>query len=93
MAGFEPGPRDPDIPRAGMSLTPSFDVIEKLPTNAADRLRALRRRFTDQNLLIPKHEQMKEASDTKQRAEARLKQLTAPRADGGFGLKERTPRS
>lgn len=85
---FEAGPANPEPFRAVLSHAPSFDVIDKLPPHAADRLHALRQRFIDLNLVIPKFEQTNEASTAKLRADARLKQLVTLRADGGFGLKE-----
>jgi hypothetical protein len=72
-AGFEPGPRDPQPFSAPMSLVPSFDVIEVLPPGAADRLRALRQRFDDTNVVIPKFEERHELSTTRIQAEQRLK--------------------
>jgi hypothetical protein len=85
-AGFEPGPRDPQPFSVPMSLVPSYDVIELLPPGAADRLRALRQRFTDLNTLIPKHDVMHEASTARIVAEQRLQRLLAPRAENGLSL-------
>jgi hypothetical protein len=85
-AGFEPGPRDPQPFSVPMSLAASYDVIERLPPGAADRLRALRQRFRDLNLVIPKHDQIHELSTTRIQAEQRLKRLTDHQQNGGFHL-------
>ena len=84
---FEAGPINPEPFRAGISLRPAFDVIEKLPPAAAQRLRTLRQNFHHRNVLITKHAQISEASTTKQYAEAALKRLVDYQQDGGFGLK------
>lgn len=86
-AGLEPGPRDPEPFSVPMSLVPSYDVIERLPPGAADRLRALRQRFNDLNVLIPKHDVMHEASTARIMAEQRLRRLIDHPHDNGFGLK------
>jgi hypothetical protein len=91
-AGFEPGPANPQPFSVGMSLVPSFDVIELLPPGAADRLRALRQRFTDLNTLIPKHDVMHEASTARIIAEQRLQRLRDHQSNGGFNLKPDDPR-
>jgi hypothetical protein len=85
-AGLEPGPANPQPFSAGMSLVPSFDVIELLPPGAADRLRALRQRFHDTNVIIPKFETIREASDARIQAEARLRRLLDHQSAGGFHL-------
>jgi hypothetical protein len=88
---FEPGPANPQPFSAPMSLVPSFDVIEVLPPGAADRLRALRQRFHDLNVLIPKHDVMHEASTARIMAEQRLKRLLAHPHENGFNLKPDHP--
>uniref|UniRef100_UPI0012DC6129 hypothetical protein n=1 Tax=Bradyrhizobium sp. URHD0069 TaxID=1380355 RepID=UPI0012DC6129 len=85
---FEPGPANPQPFSAPMPLVPSFDVIEVLPPGAADRLRALRQRFHDLNKLIPKFEEIREASDARIQAEQRLARLQAHQQEGGFNLPE-----
>jgi hypothetical protein len=91
-AGLEPGPRDPQPFSAPMSLVPSYDVIEVLPPGAADRLRALRQRFDDTNVIIPKHDVMHEASTARIMAEQRLQRLLAHPHENGFNLKPDDPR-
>jgi hypothetical protein len=88
-AGFEPGPANPEPFSAPMSsLVPSYDVIERLPPGGADHLRALRLRFRETNLLIPKHDVMHPASTARIMAEQRLKRLRDHQSNGGFNLPE-----
>ena len=69
-----------------MALRPPFDVIERLPPGGADRLRALRQDFHDKNMVIPKFDRVREASDARVQAEQRLKRLLDHQQDGGFHL-------
>jgi hypothetical protein len=88
MTGLEPAtPQQPFS--APVSLAPSFDVIEILPEGRCqDRLRALRQRFHDLNVIIPKFEQIHELSTTHILAEQRLKRLLDHQSAGGFHLPE-----
>jgi hypothetical protein len=91
-AGFEPGPANPQPFSVPMSLAPSFDVVELLPPGGADRLRALRQHFHDTNKLIPKFDAIKEVTDERLQAEARLRRLTDHQSVGGFHLDPTDPR-
>jgi hypothetical protein len=57
---------------ADFHVAPSFDPIELLPERCADRLRALRLRAETAHLVVPKHEQIREASTAKIEAANRL---------------------
>jgi hypothetical protein len=60
---LEAGPVNPLPFSAGISLTPSFDVIEALPSAAAERLRLLRQRSVDAHAVIPPGEEVRAFSD------------------------------
>jgi hypothetical protein len=93
MAGLDPGPANPQPFSAPMSLAPSFDVIEISPGGRwQDRLRQLRQRFHDLNVIIPKFEQIHELSTTRILAEQRLTRLLDHQSAGGFHLKPDDPR-
>ena len=85
---FEPGPANPEPMSFGIHTQPSFDVIERLPPGGADRLRGLRQRFHDTNMLVPKFEIIREATAAKLQAEARLRRLLDHQSVGGFHLPE-----
>lgn len=88
-AGFEPGPASPAPFSVPMALAPSFDVIEILPEGRCqDRLRALRQRFHDLNVIIPKFEERQELNTTRILAEQRLQRLLDHPSAGGFHLAE-----
>ena len=72
---------------AGVHTQPSFDVIELLPQQAAERLRKLRIRRDDAHRLTVPYEDIREASAAKTNAENALKRLLAPAGEGGFKLK------
>jgi hypothetical protein len=59
-----------------------------LPAHAADRLRALRQRSSDLNVVIPAFEERHAASNAKIKAEQRLKRITDHPHQGGFNLKD-----
>ena len=85
MAGFEPGPIHQEPFR--ISTVSKFDALEVLTAapKSIERLLALRQRFNDRNVLVPKFQEIKEASDALVVAEQRLALLRAPRSEGGFG--------
>ncbi|MET4030125.1 MULTISPECIES: hypothetical protein [unclassified Bradyrhizobium] len=87
VAGFTPAPASPQPFSAGISLTPTFDVIELLPEAAADKLRALRQRSDDLHAIIPPGEDVRQASMAKIDAANALRRLTDHPQDFGFGLK------
>jgi hypothetical protein len=61
-------------------------VIEILPSQAAERLRALRQRAKDAHAIVPEFESIREASAAKTNAASGLKRLLAPASEGGFRL-------
>jgi hypothetical protein len=88
IMSFEAGPVNQPA-TFGMSLRPAFDLIEVLPPGAAERLRALRQRFSDTNALTVPFATIQEASTAKITAEQRLQRLLAPRSEGGFQLRNK----
>ena len=88
MAGFEPGPANPEpFSAGGIHTQPAFDLIEVLPERAADRLRALRQRSSDAHAVIPEFADLQEANTAKYDAERALRRLTDHPHDGGLNLK------
>jgi hypothetical protein len=87
-AGFEPGPANSQPFSPGIHLQPSFDVVDALPAAAAERLRQLRERSSNANALIPRHEDVREASALKQDAERAYRRLVDHRSSGGYELPE-----
>ena len=71
---------------AGFPSPPPFDVIELLPSAAADKLRALRQRSDDLHAIIPPGEDVRLANTAKIEAANALKRLVDHPQDGGFGL-------
>ena len=86
-AGFEPGQHQEPFRISTMSKFDALEVMTAAP-KAAERLRTLRQRFNDMNVLVPKFQEIKEASDALVVAEQRLARLQAPRSEGGFGYHE-----
>jgi hypothetical protein len=86
---FEPGPANPQPFSAGIHTVPSFDVIDALASApaGADKMRMLRQRSNDGNALIPKFEDLREASMKRIDAENTHRRLISHPQDGGFGLK------
>ena len=80
---------EPAAPTGPMTLNISStpDVLGWLPEGAADRLRALRQRFSDSHRLIPASDERLAASNAKIEAARRLTRLRAHQHNGGFNLK------
>ncbi|WP_338833549.1 hypothetical protein [Bradyrhizobium septentrionale] len=95
-AGFTPAPTTTVTAQppfsAGVHLQPQFDVIERLPPAAADKLRALRQRSDDQHAIIPAGEDVRLANMARVEAAAALSRLTNHPQEFGFNLKPDDPR-
>lgn len=88
---FEAGPvsTSPSIPSFGLHTgTNVDDAAALLPEAAASRLMALHQRGADLHAAMPPFEQIHELAEAKMRHTARIKQLRAPKSEGGFGLPE-----
>ena len=88
-AELQPGPSggQPPVNFHGAPIGPTFDVVDLLPSSAAERLRALRLRAKESHLLVPPHEELREASLARTNAANSLQRLQAHPQDGGFNLK------
>jgi hypothetical protein len=88
--GFEPAPveiRFSDAVFAGpQASVEGFDVLDLLPSAAADKLRALRQRAEDLHKVVPEFERLQDASLERIKVERELKRLTDAASDGGFNL-------
>ncbi|MGL3109408.1 hypothetical protein [Bradyrhizobium sp. BR 1432] len=89
---FEPGPANPQPMSVGFHTRPAFDVIELLPPDGADRLRALRHHVQDLRSLTVPFADIQEASTARIQAEQRLKRLRDHQQDNGFNLRPDDPR-
>jgi hypothetical protein len=92
MAGFEPGPANPQPMSVGFHTRPAFNVIELLPPGGADRLRTLRQHVSDLHSLTTPFAELQEANTAKLEAAHQLKRLTDHQQHGGFNLKSDDPR-
>ena len=63
----------------------AFDPIDTLPSRARTLLRRLRIRAADLHAVVPRFEDVREASMRRQEARTTLTRLTAHAHDGGFG--------
>ena len=73
---------------AGLHIQPQYDVVDALPSAAAEKLRLLRQRSADAHALIPEFADIQSASMARVEAEQTLKRLTNHPQDGGFNLPE-----
>jgi hypothetical protein len=88
---FEAGPVSTSIAAPSFGLHTGISVDDAaalLPDAAASRLMALHQRAADQHAAMPPFEQIRELAEIKMRHTARIKQLLAPKSEGGFGLTE-----
>jgi len=91
---FEAGPTSTSLAVTSFGIHGSIsadDAVELWPEAAASRLTALKQRRADLHAAMPPFEDIHELAETKMRHANRIRQLLAPKSEGGFGLPELAP--